>query len=115
MPQRVARNLSALKLGVSSMPNYIYECQKCGKKLEVTQKISENALTEVKHNYKVEAGMSTLDKPCNGKVKRIIVGCNFILKGGGWTKPRTASQKKVDASLKQMGVDDESAGWEVGE
>jgi len=95
------------------MPTYLYECEKCGKIFEIIQSMKDEALTELEHSVTYKDGKG---HPCEGKVHRIITGgCGFILKGTGWTKPRTKSQKKVDEALKQAGIDDESGGYEVGE
>ena len=64
------------------MPIYEYECAKCGKRFEVTQKISDAPLK--KH------------EGCGGKVERVISGSGFILKGGGWYKDLYSSSKKGD-------------------
>lgn len=47
------------------MPSYDYECLKCGKEIEVTQRITEDAFDEIIHQ-------NPEGKSCNGKVKRLI-------------------------------------------
>jgi len=54
------------------MPTYEYECQRCRKGFEAEQKISEPPLTECR------------EKGCDGKVRRLISGTSFALKGSGW-------------------------------
>jgi putative FmdB family regulatory protein len=55
---------------------YNYECIECGNQFEVSQRLTDEKLTEyLCHN-------------CHSvmPVKRIITKCNFELKGGGWAK-----------------------------
>jgi putative FmdB family regulatory protein len=54
------------------MPIYEYECQKCGKRFEYIQKLSEPP----KMNC----------ESCAGKLEKLISPSGFILKGGGWYK-----------------------------
>lgn len=71
------------------MPIYEYECEKCGERLEVMQRITEDALTECtveicpKANTKDEADKKVA---CKGKLKKLISQTSFSLKGGGWYK-----------------------------
>ena len=51
------------------MPIYEYLCKKCGE-FEVTQKITEQALTRCPQ--------------CRSKVTKLISNSSFQLKGGGW-------------------------------
>ena len=63
------------------MPIYEYECQKCGERIEVMQRISEDPLkkcpTETCKDKK---------KVCGGELKKLISSTSFSLKGGGWAK-----------------------------
>lgn len=52
------------------MPTYEYQCEQCGHHFEQEQKMSEEPLKTC--------------PSCNGPVKRLISGGNFILKGSGW-------------------------------
>ena len=52
------------------MPIYEYECQDCGKRFEIFQRISEEPLNEC--------------RACGGKLRRLISQCSFQLKGSGW-------------------------------
>ena len=68
------------------MPIYEYECQACGHRLEVTQRISEPRLRDC----------PACSKPA---LERLISATSFTLKGGGWykdgygnTKQRTENQ-----------------------
>jgi putative FmdB family regulatory protein len=53
------------------MPTYTYACEACEKQLEVEQRISE-------------APLKKCPKCGKQKLRRLISGGNFILKGGGW-------------------------------
>lgn len=53
------------------MPIYEYQCQSCGKELEVLQKISDEALLDCP-----ECGQPSL--------KKKVTAAAFRLKGGGW-------------------------------
>lgn len=52
------------------MPVYEYECEDCGKIVEIVQKISEPPVTECQH--------------CAGRLHKIISKSTFHLKGAGW-------------------------------
>ena len=52
------------------MPIYEYECDQCGKQLEVFQKISEKPLTKCSN--------------CSGKLHKLVSQSSFHLKGSGW-------------------------------
>ncbi|MBC8128604.1 MAG: zinc ribbon domain-containing protein [Gloeobacteraceae cyanobacterium ES-bin-144] len=55
------------------MPNYDYECQKCGKRFEVFQSMNDAKLTDCP-----ESG-------CDGVVKRLLgTGGGIIFKGAGF-------------------------------
>jgi putative FmdB family regulatory protein len=54
------------------MPIYVYECEKCHKRAEYLQSMSDPAKTECEH--------------CQGPLQRVITGTAFHLKGGGWYK-----------------------------
>lgn len=51
------------------MPIYEYKCRKCGKIIEVSQKVGDLPLTKCK---------------CGGKLRKLISSTSFILKGSGW-------------------------------
>lgn len=65
------------------MPVYEYKCTKCDKQFEVTQKITDNPLTEC--------------TSCGGELKKLITNTSFVLKGGGWyiTDYPSADRKKA--------------------
>jgi len=55
------------------MPNYDYECQKCGKRFEVFQSMNDAKLTDCP------------DDDCDGGVKRLLgTGGGIIFKGSGF-------------------------------
>ena len=51
------------------MPIYEYECEKCGKIIEVMQKFSDAPLSECE---------------CHGSLRKLISSSSFHLKGSGW-------------------------------
>lgn len=55
------------------MPIYEYQCQACGREMEVSQRITEPALTECPECHEP-------------KLQRLISATSFHLKGGGWYK-----------------------------
>jgi putative FmdB family regulatory protein len=68
------------------MPIYEYECLKCGKIHEVTQKISDDPLKKCP------------TPKCGGKVNKLISRTSFALKGSGWYTSdykRSGSEKKT--------------------
>jgi putative FmdB family regulatory protein len=67
------------------MPIYEYQCQSCGKELEVTQRITEAPLVEC----------PACQKP---SLQRLISSTSFQLKGGGWYKDGYGSggKKRTD-------------------
>lgn len=55
------------------MPNYDYECQKCGKRFEVFQSMNDPKLTDCPQ------------ESCDGEVKRLLgTGGGIIFKGAGF-------------------------------
>ncbi len=71
------------------MPIYEYSCAKCGKVLEVTQKMSDPPLK--RHN-----GASPR---CGGKLSKLMSTNSFHLKGTGWYK--TDYAKKEEPAKKE--------------
>ncbi|OIO37324.1 MAG: hypothetical protein AUJ75_04420 [Candidatus Omnitrophica bacterium CG1_02_49_10] len=80
------------------MPNYDYECKKCGKTFEISHSITAKPIKKCIH--------------CGGGVKRLIGGGGgFILKGSGFyaTDHRSSSYKdaaKKDSSAPAGGCGD---------
>lgn len=55
------------------MPNYDYECQKCGNRFEVFQSMNDAKLTDCR------------GESCDGQVKRLLgTGGGIIFKGSGF-------------------------------
>lgn len=52
------------------MPIYEYQCDKCGMRVELLQKISDSPLESC--------------EKCAGKMRKLISSTTFHLKGGGW-------------------------------
>lgn len=52
------------------MPIYEYECQNCGQRIEVFQKVDDLPLETC--------------GACNGRLVKLISNCSFQLKGTGW-------------------------------
>ena len=68
------------------MPNYDYECQKCGKRFEVFQSMNDPKLTDCP------------EETCDGEVKRLLgTGGGIIFKGSGFyqTDYRSSSYKEA--------------------
>jgi len=74
------------------MPIYEYQCQSCGKELEVLQKISDAPLTECP-----ECGKASLQKK--------VSAAAFRLKGGGWyeTDFKTGNKKNLAGGTESGG------------
>lgn len=66
------------------MPIYEYICEKCHEKVEIIQKMGENAPLSCPH---CEA---------QGFMKKAVTSSAFHLKGGGWYKDLYASKKPGD-------------------
>jgi putative FmdB family regulatory protein len=67
------------------MPNYDYECQKCGNRFEVFQSMNDAKLTDCRVDG------------CDGSVKRLLgTGGGIIFKGSGFyqTDYRSSSYKE---------------------
>ena len=67
------------------MPIYEYQCTKCGRKLEVMQKITDEPLKQC--------------PTCKGQLRRLISLTSFQLKGNGWyaTDYKNKDKRKKDA------------------
>ncbi|HEY7183899.1 MAG TPA: zinc ribbon domain-containing protein [Blastocatellia bacterium] len=68
------------------MPIYEYTCQKCGRHLEVMQKMSDKPLTRC--------------PDCKGKLEKIFSQTSFQLKGSGWYVSDYANRGKAEKSDK---------------
>ncbi|MFN0120949.1 MAG: FmdB family zinc ribbon protein [Blastocatellia bacterium] len=80
------------------MPIYEYDCQKCGHRLEVMQKMDDKPLTRC--------------PKCKGKLEKIFSQTSFQLKGGGWYASDYAAGAK---SGKKDGKETKEAGTETKE
>ena len=52
------------------MPLYEYVCEKCGQRIEVMQKMTDEPLKKCRN--------------CRGKIEKVISRTSFRLKGSGW-------------------------------
>ncbi|HEX5083515.1 MAG TPA: FmdB family zinc ribbon protein [Blastocatellia bacterium] len=72
------------------MPIYEYTCEKCGRHLEVMQKMSDKPLSRCPE--------------CKGKLEKIFSQTSFQLKGSGWYVSdytnRGKAEKKAEKSDK---------------
>jgi putative FmdB family regulatory protein len=74
------------EVGKKDMPIYEYTCQKCGRHLEVMQKMSDKPLTRC--------------PDCKGKLEKIFSQTSFQLKGSGWYVSDYAGRGKAEKSDK---------------
>ena len=70
------------------MPIYEYRCDACHEEFEVTQKITEPALTAC--------------PKCDGPVEKLISHSSFVLKGSGWyatdyARKKDGGEKKTES------------------
>jgi putative FmdB family regulatory protein len=70
----------------TDMPIYEYSCQKCGRHLEVMQKMSDKPLTRCPE--------------CKGKLEKIFSQTSFQLKGSGWYVSDYTGRGKAEKSEK---------------
>jgi len=68
------------------MPLYEYECEQCGKVVEVLQKFSDEPLTTC--------------SSCSGKLHKLISHSSFHLKGSGWYVTDYANKKSPSSPEK---------------
>ena len=78
------------------MPVYEYKCTRCNGQFEVTQKITDEPLTEC--------------DSCGGELKRLITNTSFVLKGSGWyvTDYPSAERKKAMEARKSAADKDKN-------
>ncbi len=69
------------------MPIYEYECENCGRHLEVWQKITDAPLTTC--------------EACGGKLHKLISQSSFILKGTGWYVTDYARKEQKSSSREE--------------
>ena len=93
------------------MPIYEYQCEACGHRLEILQKISEDPLSDCP-----ECGRPSL--------RKLVSAAGFRLKGSGWyatdfkdsgkMKPEEASKTVAAPESKSEGKDKPGSGSETG-
>jgi putative FmdB family regulatory protein len=73
------------------MPIYEYQCDSCGRRFEVMQRMTEPPLATCEQ--------------CRGHVRRLISQTSFVLKGSGWyvTDYPSASRKQAMGKEKKGG------------
>jgi putative FmdB family regulatory protein len=75
------------------MPNYDYECQKCGKRFEVFQSMNDAKLTDCPEDV------------CDGSVKRLLgTGGGIIFKGAGFYQTDYRSSSYQEGAKKESGA-----------
>lgn len=75
------------------MPNYDYECQKCGKRFEVFQSMNDAKLTDCPEDA------------CDGSVKRLLgTGGGIIFKGAGFYQTDYRSSSYQEGAKKDSGA-----------
>ena|SRR5215831_17639205 len=87
------------------MPIYEYECAKCGKRIEVIQKMSDKPLK--KH------------EGCGGTLQKLISAAGFQFKGTGWyvtdyARKDTKTEAKESKETKESAKDTSSNGNKEG-
>lgn len=92
-PFATARGADSMnqEVGKTDMPIYEYTCQKCGRHLEVMQKMSDKPLTRCPE--------------CKGKLEKIFSQTSFQLKGSGWYVSDYTNRGKADKSDKSDKAD----------
>ena len=78
------------------MPIYEYSCKKCGKTIEVIQKMSDKPL-------KTHAG-------CGGKLTKLISASGFQFKGTGWYVTDYARKSQGESKADSKGESKDAAG-----
>lgn len=68
------------------MPRYDYKCFKCN--------------ISVEHHRSINDESPVLCGICGQHMQRLISGCNFVLKGGGWGRDLTEKKERLKKSDK---------------
>ena len=76
------------------MPIYEYGCQRCGKIIDVMQKISDPAPTKCE-----SCG-------AEGAMQKLVSRTSFVLKGGGWYSDLYGSTRKGSTSTSESASSD---------
>jgi putative FmdB family regulatory protein len=74
------------------MPIYEYQCDKCGRRFEIMQRMTEPLLAACEQ--------------CGGHVRRLISQTSFVLKGSGWYVTDYPSESRKQAMGKEKGDGD---------
>lgn len=78
------------------MPNYEYECKKCGNRFEIRQSANDDPLTRCH------------EKGCRGTLQKVIHPVGIIFKGSGWyitdsgRNGNGTSKKKSDSNGSEL-------------
>ena len=87
------------------MPLYEYECQNCGRHLEIIQKFSDDPLTEC--------------PKCRGAVEKVVSAPAIHFKGSGWyitdyaRKDADKKKKQAESSASEKTKKSDSSGEKV--
>jgi putative FmdB family regulatory protein len=73
------------------MPIYEYQCDNCGRRFEVMQRMTEPLLASCEQ--------------CGGHVRRLISQTSFVLKGGGWYVTDYPSEARKKAMSQEKSGD----------
>ena len=74
------------------MPTYEYACTACGHRLEVTQKFTDDPLTEC--------------PDCGGELRKVYAPVGIVLKGSGFYKTDSRAAAASNGSSKKDGESD---------
>jgi len=89
------------------MARYTYECRKCGKRFEVSQRMTD---PKIKFHNEFKDLPYNETSECDGELDRLIECPSVIFKGKGWT-PNFANQKqnykKLNQKLDDMGIQEQ--------
>lgn len=66
------------------MPEYLYECETCGRELEITHSIHRDAYKSILHTSETNKL-----RDCTGPMKRLITGAPAVVWKGGAPTPKT--------------------------
>jgi putative FmdB family regulatory protein len=77
------------------MPIYEYQCDSCGRRFEVMQRMTEPPLATCEQ--------------CRGHVRRLISQTSFVLKGSGWYVTDYPSESRKQAMGKEKNGGDSKA------
>ena len=85
-----------LKVRLQAMPNYDYECQKCGKRFEVFQSMTEKPRKRC--------------PKCRGKMVRLVgTGAGILFRGSGFYQTDYRSESYKESAKREDGKGKETA------